>query len=211
MKIKSIIVALGLIITMVSGMKLNDSNKPTNEVENQNTVAVEENVIGDENIISENEQIEIEQEQIANNDNENEEIKEVAQEPVIQDVPKETPKTTNSQNDRTIKKTETVAKPSTQETTPKQEQVNISVAETPKKEETPPPQVTKTITPDDLEYWCVGGGSHHIAGDRANEHGYYSSWDEANQAFENYTKGWASEQHKIDTCSCGLYYFWAIQ
>ena len=60
-------------------------------------------------------------------------------------------------------------------------------------------------------YWCIEGGTHHIAGDGANEHGYYSSWDSAYQAFEEYTKDWASCQYKIDQCACGKYYFWAIK
>lgn len=78
----------------------------------------------------------------------------------------------------------------------------------PPKEET---QVTKTPTESDLEYWCVAGGEHHVAGDGENEHGYYSTWDEAYKAFEDYTKGWASVQFKISQCSCGLFYFWAIK
>ena len=53
-------------------------------------------------------------------------------------------------------------------------------------------KVTKEPTPSDLAYWCAEGGTHHIAGDGANEHGYYSSWNEAQIAFENYTKGWPS-------------------
>lgn len=208
MKIKSIIVALGLIITMISGVKSNYFNQTTSEAENSNTViAVEENLVEEENIISENEQIEIEQEQVANNT----ENVEIPQEPVEQEVQKETPQITTSQDNKNTKKTETAKQPTAQETTPKQEQVNTSVVETPKKEEPVPQPVTKTLTPDDLEYWCVAGGTHHIAGDGANEHGYYSSWNEANQAFENYTKGWNSVQYKIDTCSCGKYYFWAIQ
>ena len=69
----------------------------------------------------------------------------------------------------------------------------------------------KEITPNDMEYWCVGGGKHHVAGDGANEHGYYSSWDDAYTAFESYTSSWASVQFKVSRCSCGLYYFWAIQ
>lgn len=100
-----------------------------------------------------------------------------------------------SQNDNKGKTTQT-----------QQKQADTSVAET----QTTQP-VTKTLTPDDLEYWCVAGGTHHIAGDGANEHGYYASWNEANQAFENYTKGWESVQYKIDHCSCGKYYFWAIK
>lgn len=66
-------------------------------------------------------------------------------------------------------------------------------------------------TPSDLAYWCVEGGSHHVLGDGANEHGYYSSWAEAESACNQYMQGWLSEQHKIDQCACGLYYFWAIQ
>ena len=66
-------------------------------------------------------------------------------------------------------------------------------------------------TSDGLDYWCIGGGSVHVAGDGANEHGYYSTWDEAYQAFLDYTSDWASVQFKISSCACGLYYFWAIQ
>lgn len=69
----------------------------------------------------------------------------------------------------------------------------------------------KELTPDDLEYWCVAGGSHHVAGDGENEHGYYNTWDEAYNAFLNHTADWSSSQYKVSCCSCGLYYFWAIQ
>ena len=71
-------------------------------------------------------------------------------------------------------------------------------------------KVTKEPTPSDLA-WCAEGGTHHIAGEGANEHGYYSSWNEAQIAFENYTKGWPSVQYKISQCLCGKYYFWAIK
>lgn len=74
------------------------------------------------------------------------------------------------------------------------------------------PTTTKTEpSKQETAYWCVDGGTHHIAGDGANEHGYYSSWDSAYQAFESYTKDWTSCQYKINQCGCGLYYFWAIQ
>lgn len=68
-------------------------------------------------------------------------------------------------------------------------------------------QAQQTSTP----YWCVEGGSHHIAGDGANEHGYYNSWNAANQAFKEYTKNWDSCQYKVDVCACGKYYFWAVK
>lgn len=60
-------------------------------------------------------------------------------------------------------------------------------------------------------YYCVVGGSHHLAGNGANEHGYYNSWDSAFSAYESYTAGWESTQFKVDQCPCGLYYFWAIK
>lgn len=80
----------------------------------------------------------------------------------------------------------------------------------------PEPNVSQPIapsnpTPSDLSYWCADGGSHHVLGDGPNECGYFSSWDEANQAFLNFTSNWQSVQYKIDQCACGLYYFWAIQ
>lgn len=78
-------------------------------------------------------------------------------------------------------------------------------------ETTKPTQEPTEPTQSDLSYWCMEGGSHHVLGDGANEHGYYSSWDEANNACMSYTKGWTSMQYKINECACGLYYFWAIQ
>lgn len=70
---------------------------------------------------------------------------------------------------------------------------------------------THNPTPSDLEYWCVDGGNHHVLGDGANECGYFSSWAEADNACKSYTQDWQSIQYKIGQCSCGLYYFWAIQ
>ncbi len=139
--------------------------------------------------------------------NETENIEQVE---IAIEQPKEESKV--SQNVNAEIQTKENKQPEIQKTTPKQEQVNTSVAETPKKEEQQPQQqTTKTITESDLEYWCVAGGSHHIAGDGSNEHGYYKNWDEAYQAFLNYTSGWSSVQFKVSQCSCGLYYFWAIQ
>lgn len=77
------------------------------------------------------------------------------------------------------------------------------VQETQKNVETP-----KQITPQQEEQiYCVDGGKTHIAGDGANEHGYYKTWDEAFDAYEKYTEGWESSHFKINQCFCGLYYF----
>lgn len=70
-------------------------------------------------------------------------------------------------------------------------------------------QTGSSETTTNTAYWCVEGGSHHLAGDGANEHGYYNSWDSAYQAFKEYTKNWDSCQYKVDVCACGKYYFWA--
>lgn len=119
--------------------------------------------------------------------------------------PQETTNIDNSQS--------TVPEPKTEETpkTSKDTSENKNVpVETPKPN--PEPAPTPTVpTQSDLSYWCVEGGSHHVSGDGANEHGYYPSWDEANNACMSYTQDWASMQYKINQCACGLYYFWAIQ
>lgn len=113
----------------------------------------------------------------------------------------------------------------TKEIEQKNEVENIDIAQTNNKQDSEmkeikeekndvvvqPESKPKELTPDDLEYWCVGGGSHHVAGDGQNEHGYYNTWDEAYNAFLNYTANWSSSQYKVSCCSCGLYYFWAIQ
>lgn len=68
---------------------------------------------------------------------------------------------------------------------------------------------SKTTTKSDLGYWCNEGGTHHIYGDGANEHGYYNSWDEAWSACQDFMKGIENSVHyKVDQCWCGLYYFW---
>ena len=203
MKIKGTLIILGLIVTIISGVKFNSFKKTKNELETVNIVSSEENVVKEENIVDEDKE-HIEQD--SNTIEPTEQIINVEQEKVTEPI-KETAKSATTQaTPNTETKKETVTR-NTQETTQKQEK-SESVVETPKKEET---QANKTLTPSDLEYWCVAGGSHHVAGDGNNEHGYYKTWDEAYQAFEDYTKGWASVQYKISQCSCGLYYFWAIQ
>lgn len=202
MKIKVAIIILGLIITTISGVKINSLNKEKNNLEVTNMASSEENIVKEENIISENIQVE-------NDLDANKEVEQIAEskQEKVTEPSNETPKISDTQTkSNTENKKEKVIK-NTQESVSKQ-QTSKSADETTKKEET---QVTKTLTPSDLEYWCVAGGSHHIAGDGSNEHGYYKSWDEAYQAFLNYTKNWSSVQYKISQCGCGLYYFWAIQ
>lgn len=113
------------------------------------------------------------------------------------------------------------------------DQINENIEENvPESEPEPQPQIEKTETEpveenqqpsienheevpvqqQNTPYWCVDGGTHHIEGDEPNEHGYYSSWDEAYRAYEDYTKDWTSfYNYKIDSCACGQYYFWVQQ
>lgn len=204
MKIKILILTLGIIITMICGVKINDFNT-ANNVQDNKIVTADENLIANEIAITQEEQIEeeLKQEQnenVTENTEEQENTNTVKEKTEVQ---KEIPKTNSSQSTSTTKKE--TSKNTQDETIVRQE--TTSVEETPKEET----QVTKTPTESDLEYWCVAGGEHHVAGDGQNEHGYYSTWDEAYKAFENYTKGWASVQFKISQCSCGLFYFWAIK
>lgn len=204
MKIRTFIITLGLIVTMISGIKQNYFDS-INDEKNINTATNEEIVIEDENVISEENKTELKQENTISD-----EIKEMPNKTEtnhVESVKNQIEKNTEMPSQTPTVQNETVNK-NTEETTQKPKKNESVVINPPLKEEIQP---EKTITPSDLEYWCVGGGSHHVAGDGAEEHGYYASWDEANNAFEEYTKGWASVQFKIIQCPCGLYYFWAIQ
>lgn len=111
--------------------------------------------------------------------------------------------------------TQTKTNNSNKSTTSNKSQATNSTSNNSNKEQTEATAQTQPSssepTKQETAYWCVDGGTHHVAGDGANEHGYYSSWDEAYKAFEDYTKGWTSVQYKISQCSCGLFYFWAIK
>lgn len=203
MNLKAITISISLILAMITGglgiKCINTSSKTNNVLE-----SAEENIV--ENKSVEDEQIPINDEttsemEILNNAISNELTE---KENIVQEVSKV------QEEKKEQKKTESNKQIQVEQNKQKQEQVIVEqpkqVVETPKQEPKP-----KEVTPDDLEYWCVGGGKHHVAGDGANEHGYYSTWDEAYNAFLNYTANWSSSQYKVSRCSCGLFYFWAIQ
>ena len=57
--------------------------------------------------------------------------------------------------------------------------------------------------------FCVDGGSEHLKGDGPNDHGYYKTATEVEQACEEYISKLDSSFHyRIDRCECGLYFFW---
>lgn len=207
MKFKIGMITLGLIIAIISGIKIKDTI--ADSVKNSNGFAIDEQSVINENVAVNEEELNQELEQTNNQENivqtESVNQKEIKNTEKIDEKKSKTTTNNNSSEKTSIAQKE--IKKDTQEKESKKEENETSVIETPK-EETP---VVKVPTKDDLEYWCIAGGSHHVAGDGENEHGYYSTWDKANQAFLEYTKDWTSVQYKISCCPCGLYYFWATK
>ena len=216
MKIKTLIACLGAFITLISGVGFNTLNNQKEVSQNENIIIAD--VVDSENNNDLNENLVIDLEERSNEIVETEEqniektqettikTEEVQVNEIKNDLPK---KSENNQQNKstTSEKTNSEVKQSEiKQEQPKQETKTENV-EKKKTEE----KITKEPTPSDLGYWCAEGGTHHVAGDGTNEHGYYSSWNEAQIAFENYTKGWPSVQYKISHCLCGKYYFWAIQ
>lgn len=219
MKIKTLIACLGAFITLISGVGFNTLNNQKEVSQNENIIIADVVDSENNNDLNENLVIDLEEQnnEIINTEKQNDkETQETAKtednqvNKIKNDLPKKTEN--NPQNKGTTSvKTNTevkqeVKQPEIKQEQPKQETKSENV-EKKKTEE----KITKEPTPSDLSYWCAEGGTHHVAGDGANEHGYYSSWNEAQNAFENYTKGWPSVQYKISQCLCGKYYFWAIQ
>lgn len=67
----------------------------------------------------------------------------------------------------------------------------------------------------DKPYWCSDGGPHHIHTLGKYDHGWYSTWDEAEKALykkmdSDYSAtGMGSGNYKIDQCNgCNKYYYW---
>ena len=78
---------------------------------------------------------------------------------------------------------------------PKENNEPVKINPEPKNEEVKAPK------------YCVEGGTIHLEGDGAGEHGYYNSWDEAFNTMNSYTAGWETFNYKIGACPCGKYYF----
>lgn len=219
MKIKTLIACLGAFITLISGVGFNTLNNQKEVSQNENIIIADVVDSENNNDLNENLAIDLEEQhnEIVNTEEQNDkEMQETTktEDNQVNEIKNDLPKQSenNPQNKGTTSvKTNTevkqeVKQPEIKQEQPKQETKSENV-EKKKTEE----KITKEPTPSDLGYWCAEGGTHHVAGDGANEHGYYSSWNEAQNAFENYTKGWPSVQYKISQCLCGKYYFWAIQ
>ena len=205
MKIKTLIACLGAFITLISGVGFNTLNNQKEVNQNENIIIAD--VVDSENNNDLNENLVIDLEERSN---EIVETEETQVNEIKNDLPK---KSENSQQNKstTSVKTNSEVKQEVKQTEIKQEQPKQETKKENVEKKKTEEKITKEPTPSDLGYWCAEGGTHHVAGDGANEHGYYSSWNEVQIAFEYYTKGWPSVQYKISQCLCGKYYFWAIQ
>lgn len=156
--------------------------------------------------------IKIEVEDIYNNKTQKEFkiiIQEKVEEPIVNEIPlnKANNETKTTSNQTKTQKNKNTQQVNTTMATKDNTQVSSNNKQQTTQTNTNNNQTQQASTP----YYCVEGGSHHLAGDGPNEHGYYNSWDSAFSAYESYTTGWESTQFKVDQCPCGLYYFWAIK
>ena len=204
MNLKIIVVSLSLIFTLISnGLKIEQNENLINQnISNepiQNIVQIEE-VYEDNSCVVE---------KIAETEN-IEKILEIKSE--IDNTKEKLENNTKNQNEtKEIEQKNEVQNTDIAQTNNKQDNQKKEIKEEKNEVVVQPELKPKELTPDDLEYWCIAGGSHHVAGDAENEHGYYNTWDEAYNAFLKHTANWSSSQYKVSCCSCGLFYFWAIQ
>ena len=208
---------LVIAIILLTGMGVSINNtKKVNEKWGENGTA---NRIDTSLSEESKERLEKNQQEIEKIINDEKKAEEIVEENNKQEQKEETPQVQSNNNSNADKKQENKVSTNNakkSESTPKQETPKESVAEV--KQETPkenvvqetPKQVEQqkqTIPKQEEKIYCVDGGKTHIAGDGANEHGYYKTWDEAFDAYEKYTEGWESSHFKINQCFCGLYYF----
>ena len=214
MKFKIIIASIGIAITLITTIVLSLGNQNESKQEN---IAMQNDFIAENNLkenLLENKQESI-QESTSNNIADVNEEYQIRSDNSTKESNSKTTKSKalkvqgKSEIKEQVKNNSNASQKNAKKETKieqKQEEPKVQETETKTEEKTP-----TTPTKSDLSYWCAEGGKHHVAGDGANEHGYYNTWDDAYTAFENYTKGWASVQYKISQCACGKFYFWAIQ
>lgn len=199
--IKIIIVLILALDINKANVMLNDENvintNPVNEIQSEdilvNQVSEIENITED---VIENTEIQEKETEEINTE------QEIAQ-PVIKSNPTPKENITKPEQQVVQKVQEQPKAQPKQETIPVQEhkeepKVNnepVKINPEPKKEEVKAPK------------YCVEGGTIHLEGDGAGEHGYYNSWDEAFNAMNSYTAGWETFNYKIGACPCGKYYF----
>ncbi len=177
--------------------------------ENGEKIADLQNVVGIENTVQD-ETIEIEVQESAEEIivEEVSDTKKVEQVEVVKEQSKEETKVIQNVNTEITEQPKENEQPEVQSTVPNQEE--ISQPQQPAVVESNISNIQQPQQPT-ISNWCIEGGPQHIQGDGINEHGYYTSWDEAYQAFENDTQTWNACQFKIGQCACGKFYYWAIE
>lgn len=232
MKKKLLIIAVILLLIIILAIVINSKTTKNEQTvslnNNENLIAEiskekdlpeqEDNIIDDDEKNLEDENTIIEENTI---DQQTQEIIEQPQETEKVEIPRSEQKkvTTSSSNysnsslpNPSVQENEPLPESEAEpETSPQVEVSSVSEVEEIPQENVEIPNNTQPVQKN-TPYWCVDGGTHHVEGDAPNEHGYYSSWDEAYRAYEEYTKDWTSSyNYKIDSCACGQYYFWVQQ
>lgn len=212
MKKKKIIVTtilLGVSIILIALSVYATTSNKTQKIAYTNEDVAYEN---DEEIDLQEENENIIDDEIENTDNEitvEQPVEEIAETVTAQPVQEQ--KKTTTQSSAIKSSSQTTASKSSQTTTVIQPQTSTAIQEQQKQTQSQLTQSSQPVQEKKTPFWCVDGGTHHILGDGANEHGYYKTWDKAFSAYEEYTTGWESTQFKVAQCDCGLYYFWAIK
>lgn len=213
-KKKLIVVTIVLLIIIILSIVIKSMASTNEQKLSLESLNVTNEIIEEKDLLNKNEIVVAEATSNENVITEENQIKEEVKEEttITQSIQEKTEQkkssaASNSSNSKSNPKTAT--EPNKSQTTVSQQTSTVKQQEPVKNVETKPQPTVPTK--QEIAYWCVDGGTHHIAGDGANEHGYYSSWNEAYSAFENYTKGWNSVQFKVNSCACGKFYFWAIQ
>ena len=177
----------------------NNINQIAENMEIQNTIT-EENIIENEIESIDNKDAIVEENQIE------EKTTETTTTQSVQEKKQQKKSTTTSSGSGSILTSQTTSSNNSKSTIVSQPHTSaVQQQETTKSFETQ----NTTQTKQETAYWCIDGGTHHIAGDGVDEHGYYTTWEQADAAAKDYMNKNSLYHYKVDSCACGLYYFQA--
>ena len=201
-----------LIVLSIVGMLIYRNNQTDNIVVGENNINQIAENMEIQNTITEEDIIENEIESIDNKDAivEENQIEEKTTETTttqsVQEKKQQKKSTTTSSGSGSILTSQTTSSNNSKSTIVSQPHTSaVQQQETTKSFETQ----NTTQTKQETAYWCIDGGTHHIAGDGVDEHGYYTTWEQADAAAKDYMNKNSLYHYKVDSCACGLYYFQA--
>lgn len=184
--------------------QMQDNNEQENIIDNANIEI--ENTIAEENSINNKIENTNNEENITENKKIEEQTEEITQSKTEQTQQKKN--TTTSSSSKNKSTSQTTNSQNNKSTTANQPQTSVT-----QKEETSKSNeqqnTNTTSTKKETAYWCIDGGTHHIAGDGNDEHGYYKTWEQADAAAKEFMNKNSLYHYKVNSCACGLYYFQA--